>query len=131
MSATATAPNTDQETRPWGSWHVLGIGDGFKIKQLHIEPQQRLSLQTHLHRSEHWIVVHGTATCTLGEEHLVVKQGGRVDVPCKQLHRIANDGDSELIIIEVQLGDYLGEDDIVRFEDDYGRGTQRHTDGWP
>ena len=111
--------------RPWGSWHVLDERDGFKVKRIHIHPHSRLSYQTHEHRSEHWVVVHGTATCTLDDVESVVRTGEYVDVPQGAKHRIANAHDDELVIVEVQLGSYTGEDDIVRLEDDYGRSAER------
>ena len=111
----------DSADRPWGSWHVLDEQDGFKVKRIHVAPGARLSYQTHAHRSEHWIVVAGTATCTIAGEQRRARVGEAVVVPLGAPHRIANDGDSELVIVEVQLGTYTGEDDIVRLEDDYGR----------
>ena len=108
--------------RPWGSWHVLDEGQGFKVKRIEVRPHHRLSLQTHARRSEHWSIVHGTATCLVdGVEH-VVPAGGALDVPLGATHRIANLHDDQLVVIEIQRGDYLGEDDIVRLDDDYGRG---------
>jgi mannose-6-phosphate isomerase len=115
------AVSLESEERPWGSWHVLDQGDGFKVKRMQVHPHSRLSYQTHEHRSEHWVVVSGTATCTLDDVELVVPSGGYVDVPRGARHRIANAHDEELVIVEVQLGSYTGEDDIVRIEDDYGR----------
>jgi mannose-6-phosphate isomerase-like protein (cupin superfamily) len=111
----------DSEDRPWGSWYVLDEHEGFKVKRIHVLPHSRLSYQTHAHRSEHWVVVHGTATCTLDDVESVVPTGGYVDVPQGAKHRIANAHDEELVIVEVQLGAYTGEDDIVRLQDDYGR----------
>jgi mannose-6-phosphate isomerase len=111
--------NSDQ--RPWGAWHVLDRGDGYQVKRIEVSPQQRLSYQTHARRAEHWVVSRGTATCTIDGETLEVKAGGCVDIGVGVPHRIANLHDEELVVIEVQLGDYLGEDDISRLEDDYGR----------
>jgi mannose-6-phosphate isomerase-like protein (cupin superfamily) len=111
----------DSETRPWGSWHVIDVSDGYKVKRIHVAPGQRLSLQTHEHRSEHWVVIQGEATCTVGEETVVVGTGQSIDVPLGAAHRLANEGSEELVIIEVQLGSYTGEDDITRLQDDYGR----------
>ena len=115
------AVSRDREERPWGSWHVLDENDGFKVKRIHVLPHRRLSYQTHEHRSEHWVVVRGTATCILEDAELVVRPGEHVDVPRGAKHRIANAHDEELVIVEVQLGSYTGEDDIVRLQDDYGR----------
>jgi mannose-6-phosphate isomerase len=109
------------ENRPWGSWHVLDEGEGYKVKRIVVDPGCRLSYQRHELRAEHWIVVAGTATCTLDGENLVRAPGETVDVEVGQAHRIANQGDETLVIIEVQRGSYTGEDDIVRLEDDYGR----------
>jgi mannose-6-phosphate isomerase-like protein (cupin superfamily) len=111
----------DSEQRPWGAWHVLDEGAGFKVKRIEVRPGQRLSYQTHQHRAEHWAVVQGTATVTLEGETFEVKTGGSVDVEVGAAHRIANRHDDELVVIEVQRGDYTGEDDIVRLDDDYGR----------
>lgn len=115
------AVSRDSEDRPWGSWYVLDEHEGFKVKRIHVLPHSRLSYQTHAHRSEHWVVVQGTATCTLDDVESVVPTGGYVDVPQGAKHRIANAHDEELVIVEVQLGAYTGEDDIVRLQDDYGR----------
>jgi mannose-6-phosphate isomerase len=109
------------EQRPWGSWEVLDVGPGYKVKRLSVDPHARLSLQTHQHRSEHWLVVTGVATCTVGGRVGDVVAGGHVFVPRGAVHRIANDADDLLLIVEVQLGHYLEEDDIVRLEDDHGR----------
>ena len=107
--------------RPWGSWHVLDEGAGYKVKRIHVLPGQRLSYQTHKHRSEHWVVVTGTATCVLDGETIVAGPGEAVDVATGAAHRITNEHSEELVIIEVQRGSYTGEDDICRLEDDYGR----------
>jgi mannose-6-phosphate isomerase len=112
---------TISEERPWGSWHVLDEGDGYKVKRIVVNPGARLSLQRHELRSEHWVVVMGVAECTIDDETVVVPRGGTVDVAVGQVHRIANRGEETLVIIEVQQGSYTGEDDIVRLEDDYGR----------
>ena len=109
------------QDRPWGSWHVLDEGPGYKVKRIEVKPGQRLSYQTHEHRSEHWVVIFGIATCTIDGETFVAAPGESVDVPSGAKHRLANDGLEELVIVEVQRGAYTGEDDIVRLEDDYGR----------
>ncbi|MGI9157153.1 MAG: phosphomannose isomerase type II C-terminal cupin domain [Marmoricola sp.] len=111
----------DSEERPWGSWHVIDVNDGYKIKRIHVRPHARLSYQTHEHRSEHWVVIQGTATCTIDGADVIAHTGESVDVAQGAKHRIANTHDVELVIVEVQLGGYTGEDDIVRIEDDYGR----------
>lgn len=107
--------------RPWGSWHVIDVAPGYKIKRIHVNPGCRLSYQRHEHRSEHWVVVRGIATCTIDGEVCVAGPAHSVDVPQGAKHRLANEGTEELVIVEVQHGGYTGEDDIVRLEDDYGR----------
>ena len=109
------------EHRPWGAWYVLDEGEGYKVKRIEVEPGQRLSYQTHEHRSEHWVVIKGTATATVDDDTSLVHTGESIDVPLGAKHRLANEGDEELVIVEVQLGGYTGEDDIVRLQDDYGR----------
>ena len=116
----------ESEERPWGSWHVIDAAEGYKIKRIHVNPGCRLSYQTHEHRSEHWVVVFGTATCTIDGETVVAEPGHSVDVPQGAKHRLANEGGEELVIVEVQRGGYTGEDDIVRLEDDYGRCEDAH-----
>jgi len=111
----------ESEERPWGSWHVIDVEKGYKIKRIHVNPGCRLSYQTHEHRSEHWVVIAGSATCTIDGAVVVAGPGESVDVPQRAKHRLANGGSEELIIVEVQRGDYTGEDDISRIEDDYGR----------
>lgn len=109
------------EPRPWGSWHLLDEGDGYKVKRIQVNPGARLSLQSHDHRSEHWVVLRGTATAVVGEVRLTATSGSTIDVPRGARHRLSNEGAEELVIIEVQSGDYTGEDDIHRYDDDYGR----------
>jgi mannose-6-phosphate isomerase len=111
----------DSEERPWGSWHVIDVNPGYKIKRIHVNPGQRLSLQTHEHRSEHWVVVFGVATCEIDDVITIAGPGHSVDVPMGARHRLANEGVEELVIVEVQHGAYTGEDDICRYQDDYGR----------
>lgn len=111
----------ESENRPWGAWHVIDVNHGYKIKRIHVNPHSRLSYQTHDHRSEHWVVVFGVATCTIDGETFTAGPGESVDVPQGAKHRLANEADQELVIVEVQHGGYTGEDDIVRYEDDYGR----------
>jgi mannose-1-phosphate guanylyltransferase / mannose-6-phosphate isomerase len=107
--------------RPWGLYTVLDEGRGHKIKRIEVKPGASLSLQLHRRRSEHWVVVAGTATVTRGEDVFDVGEHGSTHIPVETKHRLANQGTTPLVIIEVQCGDYLGEDDIVRFEDVYGR----------
>ena len=109
------------EQRPWGSWSVLDEGDGYKVKKIVVEPGHRLSYQTHAERAEHWYVIRGTATCTIDGQTVLARVGESVEVVLGAAHRLANDHDETLVIIEVQRGAYLGEDDICRLEDDYGR----------
>jgi mannose-6-phosphate isomerase-like protein (cupin superfamily) len=109
------------ENRPWGSFAVLEEGEGYKVKKIIVKPFQRLSLQFHDHRDENWVVVKGTPTFVCGSEAKEYKTGERLFIPKKTLHRIENKTDTEIVIIEVQTGDYLGEDDITRVEDDYSR----------
>ena len=111
----------ESEERPWGSWHVIDAAKGYKIKRIHVNSGCRLSYQTHAHRSEHWVVVAGVATCTIDGEIVVAGPGESVDVAQGVKHRLANEGVEELTVVEVQHGAYTGEDDITRFEDDYGR----------
>lgn len=107
--------------RPWGSYTVLGEGPGYKMKKITVIPGQRLSLQMHYHRSEHWIVIKGSAKVTIGESEKMVHENESVFVPQSTKHRLENPGRIPLEIIEVQNGSYLEEDDIVRFDDVYGR----------
>jgi mannose-1-phosphate guanylyltransferase len=107
--------------RPWGTYTILGEGNGFKIKRIEVKPQARLSLQMHHHRSEHWIVVSGTAVVQNGEQETMLHTNQSTYIPAGHHHRLHNPGVIDLVMIEVQSGQYLGEDDIVRFEDQYGR----------
>ncbi len=107
--------------RPWGSYTVLEEGPRFKLKRVVVHPGASLSLQMHRHRSEHWVVLAGTATVTNGEAVYAVAPNESTFIPAGNRHRLENPGTEELAIIEVQVGDYVGEDDIVRFEDVYGR----------
>jgi mannose-6-phosphate isomerase len=109
------------ENRPWGSFHVLDEKAGFKVKRIVVTKGGRLSLQSHKHRSEHWTVVNGHATITVGETVTVKTRGQSVDIPLGAKHRLENLHEGEVEIIEVQFGDYLGEDDIIRYEDAYAR----------
>lgn len=107
--------------RPWGTFTILGEGKQFKIKRIEVKPGASLSLQMHYHRSEHWIVVNGMAKVTNGEKEFFVRKNESTYIPAGCQHRLENPGILNLVMIEVQSGDYLGEDDIVRFEDVYGR----------
>lgn len=107
--------------RPWGTYTVLEEGDRFKIKRIVVKPGAALSLQMHHHRSEHWVVVSGTAKIVNGDEERLVRTNESTYIPAGTPHRLVNPGVLELVMIEVQSGEYLGEDDIVRFDDQYGR----------
>jgi mannose-1-phosphate guanylyltransferase/mannose-6-phosphate isomerase len=107
--------------RPWGSYTVLEGGPGYKIKRIEVPPAGRLSLQMHHHRSEHWVVVSGTALVQIGEEERLLTENRSVDIPKGSKHRLSNPGKVPVEIIEIQSGPYLEEDDIVRFDDVYGR----------
>jgi mannose-6-phosphate isomerase len=109
------------ETRPWGAFHILDEHTGFKVKRICVNASGRLSLQSHKHRSEHWTVVNGTATVTVDEAVLTLVRGQSVDIPLGAKHRLENLGSDLVEIIEVQFGDYLGEDDIIRYDDIYNR----------
>jgi mannose-6-phosphate isomerase len=113
------APLVDR--RPWGSFTVLDEGEGFKVKRIEVLPGKRLSYQRHARRAEHWFVVAGEARVTLDGGERLAGVGEAVDIPVGAAHRIENPGAELLVFIEVQRGDYLGEDDITRLEDDFGR----------
>lgn len=108
--------------RPWGSYQSVDAGPRFQVKRLMVKPGGRLSAQMHYHRAEHWVVVHGTARVTRGEETVLLHENQSIYIPIGTKHRLENPGKLALELIEVQSGPYLGEDDIVRFQDDYGRG---------
>jgi mannose-1-phosphate guanylyltransferase / mannose-6-phosphate isomerase len=110
--------------RPWGSYTILEEGPGYKVKRVTVKPGGRLSLQMHHRRSEHWVVIAGTARVTRGDEVFDLNVGHSTEIPLETRHRLENPGQEMLHIIEVQNGPYLGEDDIVRFQDDYGRGVK-------
>ncbi|EHI48017.1 mannose-6-phosphate isomerase [SAR116 cluster alpha proteobacterium HIMB100] len=107
--------------RPWGKYEVLAERDGYKVKRITVVPGGRLSLQSHQHRAEHWVVVMGTATVTVDEAVLTVAATEHVHIPLQAKHRLENHTDLPVVLIEVQTGNYLGEDDIVRYDDIYGR----------
>jgi len=113
--------------RPWGTYTVLDENSNYKIKRIVVNPGERLSLQMHHHRSEHWIVVSGTAKVTCGEKETIVNINESTFIPLGMNHRLENPGIIPLTIIEVQSGEYLGEDDIVRFHDDYSRVPEKGT----
>lgn len=120
-SARSEHINHRKVLRPWGSYDSVDMDDGFQVKRINVKPGASLSLQMHHHRAEHWIVVSGTAEVTCGEKTFMVEKNQSTYIPIGQTHRLHNPGKMLLKLIEVQSGDYLGEDDIVRFEDNYGR----------
>ena len=109
------------DRRPWGSYTVLEEDRGFKVKRIEVLPGKRLSYQKHAQRAEHWFVVEGTAKVTLDDKEITVRAGEAIDIPIGAAHRVENPDEENLVFIEVQRGSYLGEDDIVRLQDDYGR----------
>ena len=109
------------DRRPWGSYTVLEEAPTFKVKRIEVLPGKRLSYQKHSQRAEHWFVVQGTAKVTLDDNEITVRAGESIDIAVGAAHRVENPGNEDLIFIEVQRGNYLGEDDIVRLQDDYGR----------
>ena len=110
-----------KDHRPWGWFESLALGGGFQVKRICVKPGAALSLQSHKHRSEHWIVVEGTAKVTIDSEVKLVSEGQSVYVPLGAVHRMENPGTLPMVLIEVQIGTYLGEDDIIRYEDVYAR----------
>lgn len=111
--------------RPWGSYESVDAGDGFQVKRIIVKPNAKLSLQKHRHRAEHWVVVRGEAVVTRGAEVFRLQANQSTYIPVGEVHRLENDGTEALHLIEVQSGSYLGEDDIIRLEDTYGRQDKR------
>jgi mannose-6-phosphate isomerase len=111
----------ETDARPWGTWEVIGVGQGHVVKRIRVAPGKRLSLQRHQHRAEHWIVVAGGGLVTRGSEVLPVVADQYSFIPAREIHRIENTGTDDLVFIEVQTGDLLSETDIERIEDDAGR----------
>ena len=109
------------EQRPWGSFTVLDEGANYKVKRIEVQPGKRLSYQKHGRRNEHWMVVTGTARLTLDGRDITLNVGETISIDVGTSHRVENPGSGTLVFIEIQRGSYLGEDDIVRLEDDYGR----------
>ena len=107
--------------RPWGSYDSIDNGERHQVKRISVKPGEKLSVQMHHHRAEHWVVVSGTANITIGEETNLVTENESVYIPIGEVHALENPGKIPLELIEVQSGSYLGEDDIVRFSDRYGR----------
>ena len=115
------AEELPRDHRPWGWFESLTVGEGFQVKRIHVKPGAALSLQSHNHRSEHWVVVEGAAKVTIDDTVQTVTEGQSVYVPLGSRHRLENPGKFPMVLIEVQIGNYLGEDDIVRYEDLYAR----------
>lgn len=111
----------DKDTRPWGTWEVIAVGAEYIVKRICVLPDKLLSLQLHHHRAEHWVVVEGVGTITLGDKTFEAPQNTPVYIPVGIKHRMANTTDRPMIFIEIQTGETLDESDIVRFEDSYGR----------
>lgn len=107
--------------RPWGTYEVLQDSEQYKVKRIVVKPSRKLSLQKHFHRNEHWIVVSGTATVTVEDKTFLVRPNESTYIQMGQIHRLTNEGKIDLVMIEVQVGEYTGEDDIVRMDDEYGR----------
>ena len=116
------AETLPRDFRPWGWYESLVVGGRFQVKRIHVHPGAALSLQSHHHRSEHWIVVEGTAKVTVDDEVKLVTENQSVYIPLGAVHRMENPGKVPMVLIEVQTGAYLGEDDIIRYEDIYSRG---------
>ena len=110
-----------EENRPWGYYIVLSDEADHKVKRIVVNPGKRLSLQSHNRRSEHWHIVSGEAVVTRDVELIPLSAGESIDIPVKAKHRIENRGTIDTVFVEIQRGDYFGEDDIVRYEDDFGR----------
>jgi mannose-6-phosphate isomerase len=113
--------NMESNRRPWGEFVVLDERPGFKVKRITVNAGQRASLQSHRHRREHWTVVEGTLTVVVDGQGVTLETGQSIDIPFGAKHRPENPTNAPASFIEVQFGDYLGEDDIIRHEDDYGR----------
>ena len=107
--------------RPWGFYRTIAIDSGYQVKEISVNPGAKLSLQSHQHRAEHWVVAKGEAIVTNGEETKAYSVNQAIYIPKKAKHRLANESDEPVIIVEVQIGEYLGEDDIVRYDDIYNR----------
>lgn len=109
------------DRRPWGTFTVLDEGKDFKVKRIEVLPGKRLSYQKHSQRAEHWVVIQGIAKVTIDDREIVVSPGQAIDIAIGAAHRVENPGEELLLFIEVQRGTYLGEDDIIRLQDDFGR----------
>ncbi len=116
------AETLPRDYRPWGWFETLVRGERFQVKRIVVHPGRALSLQSHVHRAEHWVVVSGTALVTVDGSERLVSENQSVYIPLGARHRLENPGKVEMVLIEVQTGAYLGEDDIIRYEDRYARG---------
>lgn len=121
MQTTLRTETIERTLRPWGWYETISEVPGNKIKRIGVNPGQKLSLQKHHQRAEHWVVTQGVALVTLDDQALELRPGQSCDIAVGQVHRLANLTDGPVEIVEVQFGSYLGEDDIVRLQDDYGR----------
>ncbi|MFM2276270.1 MAG: hypothetical protein RL211_2142 [Pseudomonadota bacterium] len=121
MNTTIRTETIERTERPWGWYETVSEVSGNKVKRIRVHPGQKLSLQKHHQRAEHWVVVLGRAQVTVGERVVELVPGQHVDIAIGEVHRLANLTNDPVEIVEVQLGSYLGEDDIVRLQDDYGR----------
>jgi len=106
---------------PWGYFEVLSENDYFKVKKIVLLPGKRLSLQKHKLRAEHWYILDGEAIVTLNDKDIILNKGQSIDIKKEEIHRVSNKSEKETVLIEIQTGTYFGEDDIERFDDDYGR----------
>ena len=114
-------PEYSRVYRPWGYYRIVDSGNRFQVKRLCVDPGKRLSLQLHRQRAEHWLVVQGVARVLRGEKLITLNENEAASIPIGMRHRLENPGQRDLHLIEIQFGNYLEEDDIVRFEDDFGR----------
>ena len=120
-SSTSRTETIERVARPWGWYETVSEAPGSKVKRIRVQPGQRISLQKHHQRAEHWVVITGTASVTIGERQFDLQPGEACDIARGQVHRLANRTDEAVEIVEVQFGDHLAEDDIVRLQDDYER----------
>ena len=116
---------SDIINKPWGYYKSLDLDEGFQIKKIYVNAESKLSLQSHKHRSEHWVILKGTATIIIDQNTYELNVNESIYIPLGSKHRLENNTKKELIVGELQIGDYLGEDDIIRYEDIYNRETQK------
>ncbi len=115
------AQNAKHAVSPWGEWEVLLDDQACKVKRITVLPKKRLSYQKHFRRSERWVVVEGCGLVTIDGRDVLINESETIEIGCKVAHRMTNNGEANLTFIEIQRGEYFGEDDIIRLEDDYGR----------